>query len=225
MSQKWQAIFINDINHYHIMTTKIILAVSLVAVFAVSLIGLAFADFASWIGATGGDAELKNRNSWTLTATATDIIPKRTSELAGFGWLYDTFDPTDDQIDAFGIVTHNADLNGDGKNDVRDSLQKKEGWHGHNFIFAPGAGDADFCVAEIADAPTSGISIKGNSIKVNLRNSAAAGTFLDDTAVGYAIIVEPACAPTVPTADVVDQEILDGLGLPDGLPLGIVLLP
>ena len=47
---------------------------------------------------------------------------------------------------------------------------------------------------------------------------------MDNVAVGYLIIVEPACAPTVPTGEVVDQDILDDLGLPDGLPLGIILL-
>jgi len=204
------------------MNTKTILGLSVLAVLAVSVTGAAYA--ASWVGASGGDAEMKNKKTWVLTATALDKVPRQTGELAGFGWLYTTFDPTDNAVDAFGITTHDADLNGDGKNDVRDSNQNKDGWHGHNFIFAPGAGAATLCVAEIADAPTSGISIKGDSVKVNLRDSQAHGDFIDDVGVGYQIVVEPACGPTVPTGDVVDQEILDTLGVPLGLPLGIILI-
>ena len=203
--------------------TSTILGLSVLAVLAVSVTGAAYAA-ASWVGATEGDAEMKNKNTWILTATALDNVPRQTGELAGFGWLYTTIDPSDNEVDAFGITTHDADLNGDGKNDVRDSLQNKDGWHGHNFVFAPGAGHASLCVAEIADAPTSGISIKGDSIKVNLRDSQTHGDFIDDVGVGYAIIVEPQCGPTVPTGDVVDQEILDALGVPLGLPLGIVLI-
>ena len=210
------------------MKTKTILGISLTAIFAIGMITAASAgEISSWIGASGGDAEMKNAKVWRLSVTALDTIPEKDeiTDLAGFGWLYEQFDETDDDIDAFGVVIHNADLNGDGKNDVRDSLQNKEGFHGHNFIFSPGQGDATFCVAEIADAPTSGISVDGDFMQVNLRDSQTADTFKDDNvAVGYLIIVEPACAPTVPTGEVVDQDILDDLGLLDGLPLGIILL-
>ena len=206
-----------------IMNTKTILGLTMTIALAVSVTGVAFAA-ASWVGASGGDAEMKNKNTWNLTVTALDDVPRNTSQLAGFAWLYESFDPTDEDVDAFGITIHDADLNGDGKNDVRDSLQNKEGWHGHNFVLAAGAGAATLCVSEIADAPTSGIAIKGDSVKVNVRDSVLHDTLMDDTAVGYEIIVEPACGATVPTADVVDQEILDDLGLPDGLPLGIVLI-
>ena len=209
------------------MKTKTILGFSLTAIFAVGMITAASANgFADWIGASDGGVEMKNAKTWRLTATALDTIPEKdelAGVLAGFGWLYTTIDPSDNNPDAFGITIHNADLSGDGKNDVRDSLQNKEGWHGHNFIFAPGAGAATLCVKEIVDAPTSGISIEGDQVQVNLRDSQKLGAFID-TAVGYAIIVEPACDATVPTGDVVDQDILDELGLPDGLPLGIVLI-
>ena len=203
--------------------TKTILGLTMAVVFAASVTGVAFAA-ASWVGASGGDADMKNKNTWLLTVNALDNVPRNTSELAGFAWLYESFNLDDDEVDAFGITIHDADLNGDGKNDVRDSLQNKEGWHGHNFVLVAGAGDATLCVAEIADAPTSGIAIKGDSVKVNVRDSVLADSLQDDTAVGYAIIVEPACGATVPTADVVDPEILNDLGLPDGLPLGIVLI-
>lgn len=202
------------------MNTKSIFGLTFALVFAVAATGVAFAA-ESWVGASDGGAEMKNKNTWKLTATALDDVPRNTSQLAGFGWLY-AFPPdtTDNTVDAFGITIHDADLNADGKNDVRDSKQNKDGWHGHNFVFADGAGSADFCVAAIADAPTSGIAIKGDSVTVNIRDSALAAPLLD-TAVGYEIVVEPACAPTVPTGDVVDQDLLDDLGLPDGLPLGV----
>ena len=209
------------------MKTNAILGISLTAIFAIGMITAASAgEISSWIGASGGDAEMKNAKVWRLSVTALDTIPEKDeiTDLAGFGWLYEQFDPSDDDVDAFGVVIHNADLNGDGKNDVRDSLQNKEGFHGHNFIFSPGAGDASLCVAEIADAPTSGISVDGDFMQVNLRDSQTADTFMDDVAVGYLIIVEPECDATVPTGEVVDQDILDDLELPDGLPLGIILL-
>lgn len=206
-----------------LMNSKTILGLTMTVAFVASITGVAFAT-ASWVGASGGDAEMKNKNTWILTVSALDDVPRKTTQLAGFAWLYDSFDPSDDQVDAFGITVHDADLNGDGKNDVRDSLQNKEGWHGHNFVLVAGAGAATLCVAEIADAPTSGIAINGNEVKVNVRDSVLADSLQDDTAVGYEIIVEPACGATVPTADVVNPEILDDLGLPDGLPLGIVLI-
>ena len=209
------------------MKTKTILGFSLTAIFAVGMITAASAGgFASWIGTSDGGAEMKNAKTWRLTATALDTIPEKdelAGVLAGFGWLYTTIDPSDNNPDAFGITVHNADLSGDGKNDVRDSLQNKEGWHGHNFIFGPGTALSTFCVVEIVDAPTSGISIEEDQVKVNLRDSQTLGEFVD-TAVGYAIVVDVDCDATVPTGDIVDQEILDDLGVPDGLPLGIVIL-
>ena len=208
------------------MKTKTILSFSLTAIFAVGMITAASAGgFASWIGTSDGGAEMKNAKTWRLTATALDTIPEKdelAGILAGFGWPYDNINPEDNAPDAFGITIHNADLNGDGKNDVRDSLQNKEGFHGHNFIFGPGTELSTFCVAEIVDAPTSGISIEEDQVKVNLRDSQRLGEFID-AAVGFAIVVDTDCPTTVPTGDVVDPEILEELGL-DGLPLGIVIL-
>ena len=203
-----------------------LLGVSFAAIFAVGMITAASAGvFGSWVGADGGTVTMKNQNSWLLTATALDTIPEKEdiTDLAGFAWTYAEFDLGDGDADAFAVTVHDADLNSDGKNDVRDSLQNKEGLHPHNVALSAGAGSATLCVKEILDAPQAGISTEDDQIEVNVRDSVLLGTF-DNGVVGYAIIVEPACAPTVPTGDVVDQDILDDLGLPDGLPLGLVLL-
>jgi hypothetical protein len=206
---------------------KIPLAVILSTVLVFGAVVPALA-LTSWQGPLENwDVADKNKNTKTLSLTASDVVPKHTTELAGFAWLYDGFNPEDTEVDAVGITIHDADLNGDGKNDVIDSLQKKSGWHLHNFILAPPAdvegASVDLCVATIVDAPTAGISIQGADVKVNVKNSA----LLDDLAIGavaFAIVVDPiGCAATVPTGDLVDQEILDELGVSDGLPLGIVL--
>jgi hypothetical protein len=202
------------------MNNKAILGLSLSAVLVMGMTGYVYAS-EHWWGANDGGAEMKNNLTWKLTADATGDVPRNTEQLAGFGWLY-AFPPntSDNEIDAFGITIHDADLNGDGKNDVRDSLQNKEGWHGHNFIFSAGTSASDFCVKEIVDAPQVGIGIKGDSVTVQVRDSALAGPLLD-TAVGYEILVDTGCDATVPTGDIVDPEILEDLGLLEGLPLGI----
>ena len=206
------------------MNTKTVLGISIAAVFAIGMITAA-AAVGSWVGSSGGSVVQKNGNSWLLTATALDTIPEKDEivDLAGFAWTYSEFDLSDNNADALAVTVHDADLNGDGKNDVRDSLQNKEGLHLHNVALAAGAGDATLCVKTILDAPNGGISTEDDVISVNVRDSVLQGTF-DNGVVGYAIIVEPECAATVPTGDVVDQDILDELGLPNGLPLGLVII-
>ena len=149
-----------------------------------------------------------------LSLSAADTIPRNTDELAGFAWLY-----ADGSNTAFAITIHDADLNNDGKNDVRDSLQNPNGWHGHNVILAAPPEDTDenttFCIAEISDAPNAGISFakQGTEVTVNVRNSQLTGD-ISDTAAAFSIVVDVACPITVPTVDVVP---------PGGLPLGIAV--
>jgi len=212
--------------------TKIPLAVILSTILVIGAVVPALA-LTSWQGPlVDWDVTDKNKNTKTLSLTASGVVPIHTTELSGFAWLYEGVDPTDDKVDAVGITIHDADLNGDGKNDVIDSLQKKSGWHLHNFILAPVVDKdpdndvetiATLCVDTIVDAPTAGISIQGADVKVNVKNSALLGD-LPNGAVAFAIVVDSeGCAATVPTGDLVDQEILDELGVSDGLPLGIVL--
>lgn len=177
---------------------------SLVAIIAASTISIATATYLEIV-----DAGVSPKNSQTtqLTITTTDDVPKRTTDLAGFAWLYENGPNT-----AFAITTHNADVDEDGKNDVRDSHQNPDGWHAHNVVLAGGTGQSTFCVTEIFDAPTSGISISGDSIKVNVRNSVLTGE-LSSTSAAFNIIVDQDCPITVPTTEVIDG----------GLPLGIVV--
>ena len=149
-----------------------------------------------------------------LSLSTEDTIPKNTDELAGFAWLYDNGPNI-----AFAITIHDADLNGDGKNDVRDSLQNPNGWHAHNVVLATPPEGADenttFCIAEISDAPNAGISFatQGTDVTVNIRNSQLTGD-LSGTAAAFSIVVDPACPITIPTTSVVP---------PNGLPLGIAV--
>jgi hypothetical protein len=140
----------------------------------------------------------KNANTQTLTITTPAPVPKQTGELVGFGWLYVAGSPDS----AFGITTHNVgNANGDASeppNDVRDSTQNPDGWHGHNFDFGATVGPGTICVAAIVDSPNVGISIKGSQIDVQVRNSVLTGT-LSDIAAVYDIIVSGACPVTAGT--------------------------
>ena len=167
----------------------------------------------SWQDIVDGSVSVNEKNQTTkLSLSAADTIPRTTDELAGFAWQYEN-----GPNDAFSITIHDADLNGDGKNDVRDSLQNPNGWHGHNVILASPPEGADenttFCIAEISDAPNVGISFakQGTDVTVNVRNSQLTGD-ISDTAAAFSIVVDPACPITIPTVDVVP---------PGGLPLGI----
>ena len=189
------------------MTNKVLLGVSLSALLIVSMVGLA-AAVPNWLGVEDGSGGAVDKNSKTkqLTLTTPEPVERRTLALAGFGWIYEEADlgVDDDTVDAYGITIHNLDLNDDGKNDVVDSKQNKQGWHAHNFKFGLVEG-SDLCVKEITDAPTAGISFDAdtNLAQVNVKNSDLVGT-ITDNAVAYEIVVNDDCPVTVPTASIVD---------------------
>jgi len=204
------------------MTNKVILGVTLSALLEASVVGMA-AAVPDWLGvvpASGGVLD-KNTKTKQLTLTTTDAVDRKTIALAGFGWIYDeAVIPLDDDIvDAFGITTHNLDLDGDGKNDVVDSLQNKNGWHAHNFKFGlvSISSSTHLCVKEITDASTAGISFDADTklAKVNVQNSDLTGT-ITDSAVAYEIVTDDDCPVTIPTTLVVP---------PDGLKLAIAIQP
>lgn len=187
------------------MTSKTILVTSLATLFVVSMVMSASADAPTWQHVTSSSVTTKNVNTSILSVTTEDSVPKNTSDLGGFGWFYTSGPDT-----AFGITTHDLDLDEDGKNDVIDSLQNKNGWHAHNVKLGEAA-----CVTEISDAPTSGISIEGTSVKVNVRNSVLTGSLdtTSDSATGFRITTDESCPVT----------IIDGA--PNGLGLRLQLEP
>ena len=188
------------------MTKTLLLGLTLAAVLTVSVLGYAFAA-ESWQGIINDSVNAKNSKTTTLKITATDVVPRQAGILAGFAWLY-----VDGPNAAFAITTHNADVNGDGKNDVRDSLQNKDGWHAHNVVLGDGTSLSTFCVTEISDAPTAGIAFNKENISVNVRNSELTGNLSTITA-AFDIVVDPDCPITYPT-----ETVIDG-----GLPLGILV--
>lgn len=174
------------------MTRTVLLGTTIAALLAISIVGVA-AAVESWQGLDSDSVVDKNTNSKVLSVDATDTVPHRTSTLAGFAWLY-----ADGPNTAFAITTHNANVDDDPKNEVRDSNQNPDGWHAHNVVLAAGTADSTFCVAEIADAPTAGIAIEDDKIDVNVRNSALTGE-LGDLAAAFTINVDGGCPNTLGT--------------------------
>lgn len=193
------------------MTKTILLGILVSAVLMIGIVAPALAHL-SWQGILSDSITNKNANTKILSLTATAPVPKRTSTLAGFAWLYTGGSPNS----AFAITIHKAgDVNGDTSeppNDVRDSTQNPDGWHAHNVNLGAGAGAATFCVTAIVDAPNVGIGIKGSQIDVQVKNSVLTGT-LSTTSAAFDIIIEPACPITAGTSSTTAGP----------LPLGIVV--
>ena len=194
------------------MTKKILLGISFATVFVVSIMMVPALAHLPWQGVLADSVTSKNANTSILSVTAPAAVPKKTSALAGFAWLYSPGGPNG----AFAITTHNAgNVNGDSSeppNDVRDSTQNPDGWHAHNVNLGAGAGAASFCVTAIVDAPNVGIGIKGSQVDVQVRNSILTGT-LSTISAAFDIIIEPACPITAGT----------GSTTAGPLPLGIVI--
>ena len=201
-----------------LLNTKTILGISLAAVFAVSIIGTAYAN-PTWLGLSDIAVEEKN-NITKLTGLAADDVPKITNDFAGFAWFYADGDNT-----AIAITTHSADISkpnpfdyedNNARNDFRDSTQNPDGWHGHNVVLAPGTENSNFCVADLSDAPNLGISFNGDKISVKAKNSKLTGEVLA-AGTAFAIQVDADCGPTIGT-----EGYLGGNG---PAPLGIVAAP
>lgn len=161
------------------MTNKILVAAIIGAVLALGTAGNAFAA-ASWQGISSSSVTPKNDQTTTLSVTATDTIPNHTGVLGGFAWVYAGGPNT-----AFVVVTHNG---------VRDSNQNPGGWHVHNVLLGgPGTVSAA-CIESVSPDTTAGISIHGNTINVNVRNSEFTGSLSDSsTVVAFSIVVDSGC--------------------------------
>jgi hypothetical protein len=175
------------------MKTKTILGMSLAAVFAVSMFGVAFASNNTpkpWqtfdtdsITVTTGEKITK------LSLTADATVPHKTGALAGYCWFYDSGDYA-----GLCATTHNLSIDDDA-GDVRDSTQNPDGWHLHNVKLGALTPSGHVCVADLSDAPTGGVNIKGSEVSVNARNSILKGDFAGSAA-SATIVVDAGCPAT-----------------------------
>ncbi|MDE1725477.1 MAG: hypothetical protein KGH76_06240 [Thaumarchaeota archaeon] len=162
------------------MTSKKIIAAIAILALTASVMAPAMAtSFASWQKVTSGSVVPQNSQTTKLTLTAADIIPKHTSVLGGFAWIYSGGPNT-----AFAVTTHNG---------ARDSNQNPNGWHAHNVLLAQGTGSSDACIAGVSDDTTAGISIQGNTLTVNERNSTFTGS-LSGAPVAFSIQGDGGCS-------------------------------
>ena len=189
------------------MNTKTILGISLAAVFAVSVMGTAYATghVPSWLGLVAPGVEVKE-NITKLTGMATDDVPRRTNDFGGFGWFYANGPNT-----AVAITTHSADVPDTGhpfsgladnnaRNDFRDSTQNPDGWHAHNVVLTSSSETTTsaFCVADLSDAPNFGISFNKDKISVKAENTELTGDVLP-AGTAFNIFVDTHCPPTIGT--------------------------
>lgn len=162
------------------MTSKKVIAAIAVLALTASVMAPAMAtSFASWQKVTSGNVVPQNSQTTKLTLVAADAVPRHTSVLGGFAWIYASGPNT-----AFAVTTHNG---------VRDSNQNPDGWHAHNVLLASGTGNSDACIAGVSDDTTAGISIQGNTLTVNVRNSTFTGS-LSGSAVAFSIQGDNGCS-------------------------------
>ncbi len=161
------------------MISKTILAASLVAVISASVILPAMAtSFASWQSVTGSSVTARNDKTTTLSVQASDIVPRHTSLAAGFAWIYSGGPDT-----AFVVVTHDG---------LRDSAQNPDGWHVHSVLLGGTPSVSNACILGASPDTNAGISIQGNTINVNVRNSEFTSS-LSGTVVGFSVVQDSAC--------------------------------
>jgi hypothetical protein len=155
-----------------------ILVASMASILAISMIVPAMASAATWQHVETSSITPTSSQTSTLTVVASDTIPKHTSILGGFAWLYSSGPNT-----AFVVVTHSG---------VRDSNQNPDGWHTHNVLLGAPGSNSDACIAGLSDT-TAGISIQGNTVNVNVINSELTGT-LSGSAKAFTIVGDTGCS-------------------------------
>ena len=151
----------------------------------------------SWAVVDAASATEQNDNVTNLTIDASDDIPRRTSvapdAVAGFAFadletgkvLVATIHPT-----------------------FRDSAQNPDSWHLHAAQLAAGENGHDFCIDSFFPNPTGGISIQGDQMSINVRNSVMPFTVAEiDGAVGFVVNPEAACGGTGLAVDVTDEPV------------------
>jgi len=146
----------------------------------------------SWAVVEAASAVEQSDSTTKLTIDASDDIPRKTSvapdAVAGFAFadlgtgevLVATIHPT-----------------------FRDSAQNPDSWHLHAAQLAAGVGGHDFCIASFFPNPTGGISIQGDQMSINVKNSQMPFTVAEiDGAVGFVVNPEAGCAGTGLAVDV-----------------------
>lgn len=164
------------------MISKLILGAAIAAVLGAFVAAPALAAGpASWQHVLSSSVTSRNGQTSTLVVVSADDIPRHTGILGGFAWEYASGPNT-----VFVAVTHSG---------VRDSNQNPDGWHTHNVNLAFGASSgSDACITGLDDT-NAGLSIQGNTISVNVRNSELTGP-LSGTVVAFTILPDPGCAGT-----------------------------
>ena len=173
--------FLNTMNSMYIGGT---VAAALVAT---ALITAQFATASvagpAWAQKTDGSVEQKNSNTATLTITTADDIQRfpddfvTSNAVVGFAWA--------DSSTGKGFFTTIHPAIG------RDSNQNPDAWHAHTGTLVGGTADSDFCLSSIDSTPTSGISIQGNTMKVQTASSNVPSNV--DVITGFVINPDSAC--------------------------------
>jgi len=165
------------------MNTKTMLGITFAAICAIAMTTMSVSAVVAtpdWIVV---DSASKNQqgNLLTLTASTGDDIPRKPDAyvqdhaVAGIAWA-------DLDTGKVIIATIHPVLG-------RDSHQNPDSWHVHTATLVPhDGGSPDFCVASIDSTPTSGISIVGNTIGINVKSDKLPVSVDDiDGAVGFTI--------------------------------------
>ncbi|MDE1815271.1 MAG: hypothetical protein KGI11_01730 [Thaumarchaeota archaeon] len=173
------------------MTFKKYLPAIMAAALAVVVISPVMAtSFESWQQAVSSSVVIHNKKT-TLSVTASDNIPKKTTTLAGFAWFYKNIPNL-----VFVGVTHEG---------VVDSVQDPNGWHTHNVVLSPVclgkeiSGKCiskskvplpDYCIVHVTKDTFADLDIKGTNMTINVNNSELPDD-LTGSAVGFSIVSEP----------------------------------
>ena len=123
----------------------------------------------------------KNNNITELSLDSTGILPPSEKFAhVGFGWLYDEYS-------GYVAVTHRGTV---------DSTQRPHGWHTHNVVLedAPIVGSITHCIVSITNNDHAGLAINQDTIKLNVKNSNFADSFMDPpTAIAFDIMPDRSC--------------------------------
>jgi hypothetical protein len=169
------------------MTTTIIAII--VGIVVTSIAGMSIAAALSgpdYLVVDSFTAVSQNANLAKLSATTGGDIPRKPTEfiiehaVAGIAWA-------DLDTGKVFVATIHPTLG-------RDSNQNPDSWHAHTATLTGGEGAADFCVASIDSTPTAGISIKSNTMSINVKQSDLPFDVSEiDAAVGFVIDPEGEC--------------------------------